>query len=257
MGLSKRGRNRELGWDGCVNVRDLGGIPTQDGGMTRWGAVVRGDSPYRLSEAGRGALTAYGIRTLIDLRWPEERAADPTRDLPVTIIHLPLAGDQRTPEAEHDEQPLRAGETMQERLSAHYLANVDRYQVRIASAISAIGDAPPGGVLVHCMSGKGRTGLVCGLLLRLAGVSISEAAADYEATTLNLDRVRALWVADATDDQTKSTRRVAPLAAPAATMITVLEAIESRHGSVAAYLIDGGAHPDLIAAAQRLLRDRP
>ena len=100
------GRNRELSWDGCVNVRDLGGIATQDGGMTRLGAVVRGDSPYRLSESGWGALTAYGIRALIDLRWPEERAADPIRDLPVTIIHLPLAGDQRTPEAEHDEQPL-------------------------------------------------------------------------------------------------------------------------------------------------------
>ena len=29
---------RTLLWDGCVNVRDLGGIPTEDGGVTRSGA---------------------------------------------------------------------------------------------------------------------------------------------------------------------------------------------------------------------------
>ena len=33
---------RALDWDGCVNVRDLGGLPTEDGGRTRPGAVVRG-----------------------------------------------------------------------------------------------------------------------------------------------------------------------------------------------------------------------
>ena len=40
--------SRVLTWDGCLNVRDLGGLPTEDGGTTRFGAVVRGDNPWML-----------------------------------------------------------------------------------------------------------------------------------------------------------------------------------------------------------------
>jgi hypothetical protein len=36
---------RVLVWAGCTNVRDLGGLSTSDGRMTRWGAVVRSDTP--------------------------------------------------------------------------------------------------------------------------------------------------------------------------------------------------------------------
>ena len=38
---------RVLEWEGCVNVRDLGGLPTEDGGETRRGAVVRSDTVRR------------------------------------------------------------------------------------------------------------------------------------------------------------------------------------------------------------------
>ncbi len=41
---------RELSWDGCVNVRDLGGL-----GRIRRGAVVRLEAPARLSDAGWAA----------------------------------------------------------------------------------------------------------------------------------------------------------------------------------------------------------
>ena len=59
---------RVLYWDGCTNARDLGGLGTSDGRMTRWGAVVRSDTPARLTATGWSALYAYGIRTIITLR---------------------------------------------------------------------------------------------------------------------------------------------------------------------------------------------
>ena len=46
---------RELAWDGCVNVRDLGGL-----GQVRPGSVVRMEAPGRLTEAGWAAAWAYG-----------------------------------------------------------------------------------------------------------------------------------------------------------------------------------------------------
>jgi hypothetical protein len=65
--------DRHLDWDGCFNVRDLGGLRTADSRTTRWGAVVRSDMPDRLSAAGWSALTAYGIRTIVELRNHHER----------------------------------------------------------------------------------------------------------------------------------------------------------------------------------------
>jgi hypothetical protein len=68
---------RRLAWEGCLNARDLGGYRTADGRETRWGAVVRSDSPAALTEAGRAALADYGVRAIVDLRLPTELADAP------------------------------------------------------------------------------------------------------------------------------------------------------------------------------------
>ena len=60
--------NRILAWDGCNNVRDLGGLRTGDSRMTRHGVVVRSDTPARLTAAGWAELYAYGVRTIVTLR---------------------------------------------------------------------------------------------------------------------------------------------------------------------------------------------
>jgi hypothetical protein len=67
--------DRQLNWDGCFNVRELGGFRAADGRETRWGAVVRSDSPERLTVAGWSALQAHGIRTRRKAWWPRADAA--------------------------------------------------------------------------------------------------------------------------------------------------------------------------------------
>jgi hypothetical protein len=62
------GRERHLAWDGCLNVRDLGGHTIEDGRATRFGSIVRADSVRQLSEAGWEQLVAYGVVTTVDLR---------------------------------------------------------------------------------------------------------------------------------------------------------------------------------------------
>src|SRR5438477_1506009 len=71
--------DRMLRWDGCANVRDLGGLALETGGATRWRMVVRADSLPRLSPAGRAALRAYGVMADRTLRW--DGCAN-VRDLP-------------------------------------------------------------------------------------------------------------------------------------------------------------------------------
>lgn len=68
---------RQLVWDGCVNVRDLGGPPTEEGTKTAYGAVVLADNLTLLSDEGWDAVVEYGVNRIVDLRWADERANDP------------------------------------------------------------------------------------------------------------------------------------------------------------------------------------
>jgi hypothetical protein len=67
---------RHLDWDGCFNVRDLGGLRTRDGGTTQWRSVIRADALDGLTAAGWFGLSEYGVRTVIDLPNDAERGPD-------------------------------------------------------------------------------------------------------------------------------------------------------------------------------------
>src|SRR5688500_17816224 len=88
---------RQLSWEACYNVRDLGGYATADGGVTRWRAFVRAGSLYRLTPAGRAALLDYGVRTIVDLRraselehYPNPFAQQSEDANPPIYLNLPL-----------------------------------------------------------------------------------------------------------------------------------------------------------------------
>jgi len=84
---------RDLTWDGCFNVRELGGLPTSAGRQIRHGALVRSDSIDNLTATGWAALQADGVMTVVDLRNDDERAADRSpRPRGLTTVHVPLDG---------------------------------------------------------------------------------------------------------------------------------------------------------------------
>ena len=70
---------RDLVWDGCLNVRDLGGLPTENGGSTRFGSVIRADSVGLLTPDGWQALLETGVTRIVDLRAQVEIDEDPPR----------------------------------------------------------------------------------------------------------------------------------------------------------------------------------
>jgi protein tyrosine/serine phosphatase len=167
--------DRHLNWDGCYNVRDLGGLPAANGRHTRWGAIVRADTPDQLTPSGWAALQAHGIRTIVDLRNHEERPAPTSPGDPgLSTVHLPLDDVADTQFWQYcrdnglDATPL------------YFLPFLQHKPERCAAAIAAIANAQPGGVLVHCRIGRDRTGLVALLLLALVGVAPDHIADDYE-----------------------------------------------------------------------------
>jgi len=166
--------NRHLSWTGCRNVRDLGGLPTADGGRIRPGALVRADALERLTAEGWTALWEYGIRTVIDLRNDDEIGEDDApRPAGLTTVRLPLDGMEDT---EFWEQWIRRPEFG----TPHYYGPwLERFPDRAARVLAAIAHAEPGGVAIHCGIGRDRTGLVTMLALTFAGVPPEVVAEDY------------------------------------------------------------------------------
>jgi len=164
---------RHLQWDGCSNVRDLGGIRTR-GRAIRRGAIVRADALDRLSAAGWAALEAHGVRTVIDLRNDDEVGTDLAPRPPgLTTLHLPLDGVEDTEFWKHWHGRPEFGTPI------YYRPFLDRFPDRTAAVLTAIARADAGGIVVHCGIGRDRTGLITILLLALAGVEPEEIAADY------------------------------------------------------------------------------
>jgi protein-tyrosine phosphatase len=214
---------RHLRWPSCLNVRDLGGFAAADGVTTRWRAFVRADTLSGLTDRGRAALEAYGIRTIIDLRIPVEVRDDPgpyAEHEAIQMHNLPLDPNDR---AVSKAVSVYRGTGLSTMVAVNAaLLDVSREQVAVI--MRTIAAAPEGGVLFHCHAGRDRTGLIAALLLGLAGVPAEEIVADY-AISYN---------------------------AVASTMATTLVHIEETYGSVAGYLRAIGLSDEEIS----LLHDR-
>jgi protein-tyrosine phosphatase len=246
---------RVLAWDGCVNVRDLGGLPTDDGGLTRRGAVVRSDCVRRLSEAGWEALVAHGVRRVVDLRWPEELAEGPPCELPIEAVHVSLFGALDEEYGAELDARLAAVPEPAERIRRAYVEFLERFRPNFALAVAAVADAPAGGVLIHCAAGKDRTGLLAALLLRLAGARAAEIADDYAATEPALETLQGLWIDAAPDEAERDRRRmVARDGVPREAMLGVLADVDERFGGAQRFLLGGGLAERHLARVRERLR---
>lgn len=159
-----------LSWPDCRNVRDIGGLPAGDRRRIRDRALVRADSLDQLSDIGIKAARDYGVTTVIDLRSAHE-IGEPRHPFVVRAIPFVDAARDR-------ERDAAAEETTADL----YRGSIDRNGRCVAALVSAIAEAPPGTIVVHCLFGGDRTGLLVALLLDLVGTPRSAIIEDYERT---------------------------------------------------------------------------
>jgi len=238
-------RSRALAWDGCCNVRDLGGLPTENGSETRPGVVVRADDVSLLSPGGWESATAYGISRIVDLRHE-----DPPYDAPVELVRVPLMDADAVLEV--DELLLGEEDPVTWR-TRQYLFFLERFPGNFARAADAVAAPADGTVLVHCAGGVDRTGLVCASLLRVAGVGVDTIAEDYALSEANWAPTIDDWVAEAPDEAERRKRRLLSVMS-AETMRNVLAELERRSGSVRAFLVEAGADGAVLDAFTERLR---
>src|SRR5438128_2359581 len=108
-----------------------------------------------------------------------------------------------------------------------------------AGAVRAVARAPEGGVVVHCVGGKDRTGLLTAFLLHLAGVPDEDVAADYALSEERLRPRHEAWFEEAdSEEELERLRKIAQT--PPGSMLGVFRELERRYGSVEGYLRSAG-----------------
>lgn len=238
---------RILPWEGLYNARDLGGYPTDDGKETQWGRIIRSDDLARLSEEGKKSLLDFGIRTVVDLRLPDELEIDPPpfRDHDTITYHnISLVDPAR-----------RKYQEKFTTLADDYVAILENFGPQMAQTMTTIARAPEGGVLFHCHAGKDRTGITSALLLRLAGVPLSIAAEDYALTTVCLRPLDEEWIEADPAQRVKRQEDYEIFRAREEVMEEVIQRLEEKHGSVEQYLLDVGVSPEDIGKLKARLRE--
>jgi protein-tyrosine phosphatase len=229
---------REYGFSQVFNFRDLGGYTTADGRLVRWRRVFRSDDLSRLVVGDQEMFLSLGVRTVLDLRREYEIAE---------LGRVPewdgLAYHNIDPRhREWDEIPYAGGDPARY-LADRYLDLAEQGAPRLAAAIGVIADQDAGPVVVHCVAGKDRTGVVCALTLSLLGVPDPDVAADYALSTTGGER----WVAWARASGLVDFQVPSPLhPSPPEAMLLFLADLRQRYGSVERYLTEAGLAPAQI-----------
>jgi protein-tyrosine phosphatase len=183
-----------IDFEGIVNARDVGGLPTVDGRSTRSGVLLRTAHLQHPTDADVvRLLEEIGIRTVLDLRTDAERRSEGPGPLADRVTHHNLSLVLSLPDvdAKSDAGVEQAvpGAVQQKKaplvradMAAHYIGYLTNMPHNIAAAIRIIADPGSGPTLVHCAAGKDRTGTVVSLALSLVGVTREAVVADYVAT---------------------------------------------------------------------------
>ena len=238
---------RRLSWDGCPNARDLGGLPTTGGARTRWGTIIRSDSPNRLTPVGEQALIDHGIRTIVDLRLPDEAIefAHPfARPGPHGIVYVNVSFIDPNEGA-----PVAAPIS----LADEYKRMLGVFSQRVGAIMRAIAGAADGGVLIHCAAGKDRTGLTCALLLDLVGVPRQIIAEDYALSLECMREQTEAWIASEPAKRAErelEAERWNPLPR---VMLDAFAFIDESYGGTEAYLVSAGVRQSEIARLRERL----
>lgn len=182
---------KRLNLKGLRNTRDLGGMPTKDGGVIAKGKLLRSGKLYKLPEETVKALREYGVTTIVDLRIFTE--CDETPDTlwdEAEYYHLPILCTA-TPGITREKSMCRTMSIESRRIKSEF-GNADNYMIEMYRSI-LFSEEPKrhlkdilrmiidneGCILWHCSAGKDRAGIVAMLVESLLGVDDKTIIQDY------------------------------------------------------------------------------
>jgi hypothetical protein len=187
------------------------------------------------------------VRRLVDLRFDGERLGEASPPEGIGVVAVSLFGQHDPEVARAFDERVRKEDDVAAVFAAGYIDTLENNPERVATAVAAVADARHGdGVVIHCLAGKDRTGIVSALLLGVADVPDAVVAADYADSGPNMEPLFVHWLTSAeTVAELEFRRRL--VEAPAETMMAVLSWLRESAGGAAGYLRQAGLTEEQIA----------
>lgn len=181
--------NRHIQLNGAKNFRDFGGYRTRQGSSVKRGLLYRSDSLSTLDGDDLCKLTALGIRTICDLRRPQERESHPSKwsNDDTRFHHLPLFLNNApgsTGSIMADARRLNSAAESRQIMIKTYrkMVSDDHALLKIRQIFELIASSQGTPLLIQCSGGKDRTGVCSALILTLLGVDRGTVMQDYMAS---------------------------------------------------------------------------
>lgn len=177
---------RKIELSGAVNVRELGGMKSEDGREIRRGCFIRGATLDKLTEQDKLVLTKeHGLKTIIDLRTLTEISEKPDAAIEgVEHMNIYIYSEET--------MGISRGRKTEDSLKSQDLPDMSElYRMMITEpttvdqfrkVLKRIMEPRDGAVLWHCTAGKDRCGMTSVLLERILGVSMDDIVEDYLLT---------------------------------------------------------------------------
>ena len=242
--------------EGLANLRDVGGLPTDDGGTIAPGRLLRSDNLQTLTDADQRRLLGLGLTDVIDLRSGYEAEQEGPGPLSASGVRIqqfslfrewqPGVGEEKPdvrPEVLPEEAlpwvDLMPEAELDDVLASTYFSYLLERPDSVVAALRAIA-AAPGAALVHCAAGKDRTGTIVALALSVAGAQRDAIVADYAATSERIERIIDRLMQSPTYVDNLRGRPMSSHLTHPETMITLLSHIDDTFGGVEEMLIKMG-----------------
>jgi protein tyrosine/serine phosphatase len=160
-----------------MNLRDVGGCVTSDGRVVSRGLLYR-SAEFDCTQGSTACamLGQLGVRRVIDLR--AESEASKSADLTgVERVHAPFLVSVENRDAQPiDRSPPATG--------VRYYEYLLEGRAAVLGVMRRLVDARSQPTLIHCVSGRDRTGMVIACVLSVLGVADVVIAADYALSSV-------------------------------------------------------------------------
>src|ERR1700679_2549748 len=232
--------------EGAVNVRDVGGTPTADGGEIVDRRLLRSEKLQELTAEDIALLVdEIGVTTGVEPRSSRELmteapapldAVDGVQPAPHPVLKEFLdASDTVAAALLLTAQQEDADRSPDDLMTGHYLGYLENRPEEVVGALRSIITAP-GAAIVHCAAGKDRTGVVVALALTVAGVEPEIIVADYVATNDRIEAIIERLTRPKMSAANVTTKPIRAHEARAETMRAFLEQLDARYGGLKPWL---------------------